>query len=705
MSQSRNSLQLGKFILKDYKAYRGTAKVDLSRDPEKTITVLLGGMGRGKTTILEAIYWCLYGQSRSAHSMDSDEGIINNNVLSELDINDRGETSVEIFLYDEDELRYKIKRIITYTKKNESVESVPHSSVGGNISAGIDLAETVEYSHLPKRSTNDWVVYTDPVQVRDSIENIFPSSLSSYFLFDAELLDNFFDTSDSEHVKNGIEKISGLPIIDDSITHLQKTSKEITKSARGVNVDPLKNEVFHLEKSIEDCERKTVDAKEKLAELYREINTIETFMRNHNEEMINNTQREVDGLNKDLIEIKAHLKKLNKDMADWLLYSNTAIRLSGSMIKSMEKCNEWEKEGKIPIAVSGVALKNILSGNPPVCICGTDLHEGSKERDHIKELLDKNLVESPVIQSISMGRGHWEEMATEVDPSQVGERLKQFRAERSRLNSIYDEKYRNMKELRKKLDEHDLEHIRVKSHRLNELRGDYNDVTGRKAVEDDKMKKYSRELDIKNQELNNVMAQDDKFKSQKNRRMLANTLAGILSQCRDDLIDELRTTVAKKTTEYFLKLVSKKSDFSKIEIESNYKTIALASNGKRKGLSAGQSCCLALSYIAAIRDIADKNYFMMIDSPLHNISQPERVDIAQNLPKFLPKTQITLLVQDQEYAGSIDEDDSVRGEEVQSVRKTLLDNNSVWKEYVLTSHKGAGDISHDTTIEEADIGQ
>ena len=37
---------------------------------------------------------------------------------------------------------------------------------------------------------------------------------------------------------------------------------------------------------------------------------------------------------------------------------------------------------------------------------------------------------------------------------------------------------------------------------------------------------------------------------------------------------------------------------------------------------------------------------MMVDSPLHNISGQERVEIAENLPSFIPGTQITLLVKE-----------------------------------------------------------
>ena len=89
---------------------------------------------------------------------------------------------------------------------------------------------------------------------------------------------------------------------------------------------------------------------------------------------------------------------------------------------------------------------------------------------------------------------------------------------------------------------------------------------------------------------------------------------------------------------------------------------------------------------------------MMVDSPLHNISARERVDIAENLPNFIPGTQITLLVQDQEYTGHALE--KITGEEIPSVRDTLMKNNSVWKEYLLEVNKNPADPVSNTTIRE-----
>ena len=698
MSDAKPSLQLGKIILKNYKTYKGDVTIELSRDLKKTITVIHGEMGHGKTTILESIYWCLYGKSRFA-DVESDESILNTNVVNNLKVNDFDETLVEIHLYEADEIRYKIKRVMEFSKTHESAELIKNLKISGRVSKGIDLVEKMIFSYLP-RGKDDWKSYNDPIRVQNAIDNIFPKSLSKYFLFDAELLDNFFDISDDKNtkVKDGIEKISGLPIVETATKHLKKISDDIVKSISDVNLDPIRDEIELLKRRL-DAKEATIEKENKKQEgLKSQIDTIESFLRSHNEETIKNNQQRIDELKKDIQSNDKLLSKHATKMNDWILRSNIITRLNVSISKSMEKCNAWEKEGKIPIAVSGLALKNILHGDPPICICGTHLTEGSAEKQHIEKLLEKNLIDSPIIQNITTGRGYWENIANELQS--IDKDFKNLKNERDEFDTIDRDKYTEKKALEKIYEDVNVEDVTKKFQELKELQNEQRssiEEIGRAKAEKEKAE---RELEMKERDYSFQMKKNDKHQSETNRKMLADTLGKIFRKHSDELKNELRNVVAKKTTEYFLKLVSRKEDFAEVQIQGNYKTVVLDNNQKSKSLSAGQSCCLALSYIAAIRDTAEKNYFMMIDSPLHNISQEERVDIAQNLPKFLPQTQITLLVQDQEYTGHANK--GITGKKIPSVRETMMKNNSVWKEYVLKTHKEEKNSSY-TIVDEVVI--
>lgn len=691
----KNCLQLSKIILKNYKTYKGDTSVDLSPDPNQPITILHGTMGMGKTTFLGAIYWCLYGNKRSENSLDGDETIINNSVLRHINMNQINETSVEIHLRDGDELRHKIKRTIMFTKTSESTTLKPNSSVGGRIPTGINIEEQIEYSNLDQ--SDEWIVSTNPDTVNQKIENLFPESLSSYFLFDAELLDKFFSYGDNKNVKNGIEQISGLPILDHTIKHLNDAEKSTSKEMKGVELEPINSALDHIDLEIGSYREKIDRANKRIDEIKTEMDSLESYLKNHDEAVIRELQKRRDVLRDGMSDIKKQSDKESKSMKNWLLHANITARLYDSMKTCLDQCQVWETEGKIPIAVSGYALRNILDANNPKCICGADLSDGSEGRKHIEVLLTKDLAESPVIQGISTGRGNWEDMI--LAREQMATILDEFRATRGNFNRDYNEKKAEIKSCEDQLSKHDTEKVRSCTARLSDLRADHTTQNNDKVVAQDRLEEAERRRADKERERNILVRQQHKYTAQMNRIAMTKKIVDILSQCKRELIDEMRNTVEKKTTDYFLRLVSRKGDFSKVEIRENYKTIVLGTDQKSKSLSAGQTCCLALSYIAAIRDIAEKNYFMLIDSPLHNISAEERVDFAKNLPDFIPGTQITLLVQDQEYTGTTQQEGGT-DKTIQSVRETLMANQSVWKEYNLRLVHDSDDGSTSTTIEE-----
>ena len=84
-------------------------------------------------------------------------------------------------------------------------------------------------------------------------------------------------------------------------------------------------------------------------------------------------------------------------------------------------------------------------------------------------------------------------------------------------------------------------------------------------------------------------------------------------------------------------------------------------------LSAGERQVLALSFLAALREVSGFEAPIIIDTPLGRISKDPRENIARLLPQFLGETQTTMFVTDQEYT--------------QSVRKLL--STHVGKEYRL----------------------
>jgi hypothetical protein len=89
---------------------------------------------------------------------------------------------------------------------------------------------------------------------------------------------------------------------------------------------------------------------------------------------------------------------------------------------------------------------------------------------------------------------------------------------------------------------------------------------------------------------------------------------------------------------------------------------------------------------------------MVIDSPFGRISGLERVRAAEDLPLYLPDTQITFLVTNTEYNAEIQKDLET-GKKISSIKNTFQKNNRLGKEMRLELEK-ISDTSSRTIVEE-----
>ena len=150
----------------------------------------------------------------------------------------------------------------------------------------------------------------------------------------------------------------------------------------------------------------------------------------------------------------------------------------------------------------------------------------------------------------------------------------------------------------------------------------------------------------------------------------------------------------------FKKLIARQLEIKQVEIDPAYNMSVIDNNDDNiiGTLSAGQTLFLSLSYIAAVRDVTDTDYPMIVDSPLGRIAGEERVDAAKTLPIYLEGTQMSFLVTNTEYDAEIKKD-AVTGKRIPSVREVWDTEKRIWKRFVLKFDKSLRESS-DTNVEE-----
>lgn len=102
--------------LHNFRQFKGKQRLEFSNDPQKNVTVLLGDNTFGKTTILQAFNWCLYGVADFPKDSNPDF-LLNLEIANEFaGVQQKSEVYVELMLIHKD-MEYIILRKQPYVDR------------------------------------------------------------------------------------------------------------------------------------------------------------------------------------------------------------------------------------------------------------------------------------------------------------------------------------------------------------------------------------------------------------------------------------------------------------------------------------------------------------------------------------------------------------------------------------------------------------
>ena len=158
----------------------------------------------GKTSLQNAVRWCLYGESLNRQGKKVEPAAIINSLAFQ-----NGETEFEVVLeFSADNEDYELTRncklrVGQSPEENVFLRKGPHVIPGGSVSA--------------------------------EIEAVMPKQISQFMLFDGETLQEFGDLVSREGspqaraIKENIEKALGIPVFKRAEVELQNLNKALNK--------------------------------------------------------------------------------------------------------------------------------------------------------------------------------------------------------------------------------------------------------------------------------------------------------------------------------------------------------------------------------------------------------------------------------------------------------------------------------------------
>lgn len=638
---------LERIVLNDFRCFYGECVIDFSTESKKNVTLIHAENGVGKTTLLNALFWCFY--KKTTRRFERKDDIVNHKAIKE----GRKIASVEVF-FEHNGDKFAAKRIFNIS--NPAAQNT------------VKIA-TVEYgNHTPQ-------LHTAPDTF---INSVIPKEMANHFLFDGEHAEAISGEENAHSVGNAVRDILGSTIASHAIQDVEKALREYRKLAASslgnTEIDQLKSKEDALEGQIEEA-KKSIGIFEAESEgITKQTHDINDQLRKT--EAVKEIQKRKELLERSLNNALTVKKNSRQKVLNWM-GDNGHFLVSKKITEQTFACLDDETtKGKIPAPYNSDFVSGLLEKG--LCACGRPLHKGSLEAAKISELL--NTASTKTLQDrIIKVRSRLESLrrSHKSAPKKLSEAQNVCAKAEEEIAKLEGQ----LEETRSSIKNVKFSEIAQKEVKLSELRKRSKEI-------DQTIGRFKSNIERAARECSEIVRQVDKITSKHSeakkfvvRRDFAET---ILNRLKLRLAEEEKSAKAiiKKFITEIIDKTSRKS--FRVHMDENFTVTVRNSDGIEMAKSEGENQLLGLAFTAAlckfakIRKGASGEFLLpgteaplVLDSPFGKLDTVYKIATAEFIPNMA--TQVILMVSKEQ--GS------------ENVISQLKD--SIGAEYCLISHNSS----------------
>lgn len=349
-----------KLELENFRQYIGSQTIEFSIDREKNVTVLIGVNTSGKTTLVRAFEWVLYGTNEF-----DDKNLLNKNVAENMQV---GETKAVkgVLTIEHDS---GTGEPITYVIERKQIYTCTGTSVRANVSEA-------KLSYFQPDGQTKTILNTD---FYTNVERILPRRLAGYFFFGGERVGNIATKSD---IEESVQGLMGLDVLKNAISHLKTVINKLKKSldfSGDSSAIESQNKLNGALARKQECENDLNIVTEQLEYYQSEKEKYAALLRANEETAAAQKRREqLDNIIKSL---EDRISRDKKDLVSAFSRNSFAFFSLPILKKTVEMLNSSEDETESVPEMTAASIDYILKRG--VCICGTCISEGSAAEKHL----------------------------------------------------------------------------------------------------------------------------------------------------------------------------------------------------------------------------------------------------------------------------------------------------------------------------------
>lgn len=629
-------MKILKIKVQNYRQYK-SLDLDLSKNPD--FVVIVGTNGFGKSNLLSAISWCLYGkESKAGKNLHYENSLVNFHTSEQLQPGDSCNVSVELELQLDNGEIAAIRRSQSFTKG----ESQRVSKSAEQDFQVLHRADPIKGFEIVK----------EPELWRD---RRFPNRLESYFLFDGERLDSFLRDDRASGVERAIMEIAQV----DKLEHIKERieivrtdiSREAGRASKNIQLKQLQ-EKFEVEtEKLEQLVKKLEEQREttaKVTEKYQEAESIILQMANENAE----AQR-LQELFSEKSKLEAEDEAAWEQFANWSVSALTTILFFPAILEAHEVIQERRNNKTLPPKYTPDALEEILHSGE--CICGRSLSSHDKSRQHIESLLnDIALLSgsgailfdmSPFVLQLKMD--------AEKVLDGVEETKNKFATRRQRLNALNDSLPKGKPQ--------DLDGTNNPIWRYTELQ-----ALHPKSVADLRLAEHNKQeqekiRDAARMNLENAMKQDIQLQTTSRTLDFSEKVLTEATRILENWKKLVRDQVSEALSTEFAPMLPKDKFIKEVWIDEEFKVHVTSETGNDvvEELSSGERQSLAFAFSFGLNKVSGYALPMVIDTPFGRMGEKMKTQVASALARNTggseksSSQQVIVLMTDTEFSKDV----------------------------------------------------
>lgn len=622
-----------KFIsleLNNWLVFRGKQSINFPQDDHSNILIIFGENMHGKTSLLNAVRWALYGEA-----LDRQKKAISNEKLMNLDAFNNGDSE------------FSVKLVI---KADGSVFEVDRRS---SIKAGV-----VQSSVTLKLDNR----VQDGSSVQMIINGLVAKQISQFLLFDGELLNQFEElvvnegSEQANLIKNSIERALGLPVLQRAASEISILSKTLSRSVQeeikkdnNIKVLIRNLEVHNNNLESKEKEKQTLD--EELEEHRAKITDLDAELTKSSQNIGLSERRkildaEITSNKSEITDTKAEIKMLMSAL--WREPLSKALEPCVTKIRDdINYLSGVQNAKAVTLSKIREHEKSIFKSECSECGYALGAEEKSKIQLKIDQLSSEVSADGNLEDQIAKLQQRLGGLASLEKVKPVSSKVSEL-AKTSQKLILRNAKIENeIFDIRNQLAGFDEEKGRRIKSEYDRRNKEIGRVLQQIAIVEGEISDFQFEIDAikKHPDFKGALTKG----KTNDQYVIAESLKAVFGSAIDRYRDAMRKKVGSRASSTFKNLTTEKS-FDELRINGSY-GLDLIIDGNQVARSAGAEQIVALSLIEALNHHGRRKGPMLMDTPAGRLDKSHRKNVMNYLPQVV--TQLAIFA----HSGELTDDE------------------------------------------------